>query len=69
MPPWLTGGFDVFADEVLPILRKRGLFRHEYDGSTLREHYGLERPVQPVLPTPDHETADTPPRCRAAPRP
>jgi len=45
MPPWLTGGFDVFADEVLPILRRRGLFRHEYSGSTLREHYGLDRPA------------------------
>ena len=51
MPPWLTGGFDVFADEVLPILRKRGLFRHEYDGSTLREHYGLERPASQYSPT------------------
>lgn len=45
MPPWLTGGFDVFADEVLPILRRRGLFREEYTGTTLREHYGLARPA------------------------
>jgi len=44
MPPWLTGGFEVFADEVLPILRRRGLFRRDYTGSTLREHYGLQRP-------------------------
>jgi FMN-dependent oxidoreductase (nitrilotriacetate monooxygenase family) len=44
MPPWLTGGFDAFADEVLPILRGRGLFRQDYTGSTLREHYGLDRP-------------------------
>ncbi|SCK56828.1 FMN-dependent oxidoreductase, nitrilotriacetate monooxygenase family [Streptomyces sp. WMMB 714] len=28
MPPWLPGGFEVFADEVVPILRRRGLFRH-----------------------------------------
>ena len=27
MPPWLTGGFDVFVEEVVPILRKRGLLR------------------------------------------
>jgi hypothetical protein len=33
-----------FADEVVPILRQRGLFRSEYTGSTLREHYGLDRP-------------------------
>ncbi|MEP9367170.1 LLM class flavin-dependent oxidoreductase [Xanthobacter sp. VNH20] len=45
MPPWFTGGFDIFASEVVPILRKRGLFREEYTGSTLREHYGLPRPA------------------------
>lgn len=44
MPPWLTGGFDAFVSEVVPILRKRGLFREEYTGSTLRDHYGLPRP-------------------------
>ncbi|MGO4404325.1 LLM class flavin-dependent oxidoreductase [Bosea sp. RAF48] len=44
MPPYLTGGFDTFVSEVVPILRKRGLFRREYSGSTLREHYGLPRP-------------------------
>lgn len=36
MPPGLPGGFDLFADEVVPILRARGLF--------LRDHYGLARP-------------------------
>ncbi|MGH8389474.1 MAG: LLM class flavin-dependent oxidoreductase [Pseudomonas sp.] len=45
MPPAFPEGFEVFLDEVLPILRKRGLFRSEYAGSTLREHYGLSRPV------------------------
>jgi alkanesulfonate monooxygenase SsuD/methylene tetrahydromethanopterin reductase-like flavin-dependent oxidoreductase (luciferase family) len=44
MPPAFPEGFEVFLDEVLPILRKRGLFRAEYAGSTLREHYGLNRP-------------------------
>ncbi len=44
MPPWLTGGFEVFAAEVVPILRRRGLFREEYAGATLRDHYGLPRP-------------------------
>lgn len=44
MPPYLTGGFDTFVAEVVPILRKRGLFRQEYSGATLREHYGLPRP-------------------------
>ena len=44
MPPYLTGGFDSFVSEVVPILRKRGLFRQDYAGSTLRDHYGLPRP-------------------------
>jgi len=44
MPPWLAGGFDAFVAEVLPILRKRGLFREDYTGETLRDHYGLPRP-------------------------
>jgi FMN-dependent oxidoreductase (nitrilotriacetate monooxygenase family) len=44
MPPWLSGGFDLFADQVVPILRERGLFRTEYSGTTLRDHYGLSRP-------------------------
>ena len=44
MPPWLTGGFDAFAEHVVPILRKRGLFREEYSGTTLRDHYDLPRP-------------------------
>jgi hypothetical protein len=29
---------------VVPILQERGLFRTEYSGSTLRDHYGLPRP-------------------------
>ncbi|WP_283843482.1 hypothetical protein [Bradyrhizobium canariense] len=40
-----TGGFDIFAEQVVPILRKRGLFRHDYAGKTLRDHYGLDRPA------------------------
>ncbi|MCV9937903.1 LLM class flavin-dependent oxidoreductase [Boseaceae bacterium BT-24-1] len=44
MPPWIHGGFEVFVAEVVPILRKRGLFREEYSGATLRDHYGLPRP-------------------------
>ena len=45
MPPFLPGGFDLFAEQVVPILRKRDLFRHDYTGRTLRDHYGLDRPV------------------------
>ncbi|HEX8865326.1 MAG TPA: LLM class flavin-dependent oxidoreductase [Lentzea sp.] len=45
MPAVLPSGLERFADEVLPILRDRGLFRTEYTGTTLREHYGLPRPA------------------------
>jgi FMN-dependent oxidoreductase (nitrilotriacetate monooxygenase family) len=45
MPPYLPGGLDEFVDLVLPILRKRGLFRTEYEGRTLRENLGLLRPM------------------------
>ncbi|WP_328681149.1 LLM class flavin-dependent oxidoreductase [Streptomyces sp. NBC_00322] len=44
MPPYLPGGLDDFVDQVIPLLQDRGLFRTEYGGRTLREHYGLERP-------------------------
>ena len=44
MPPLLPAQFDIFAAEVVPILRRRGLFRSEYRGTTLREHYGLTWP-------------------------
>jgi len=45
MPPVLPTGLEVFTEHVVPILRGRGLFRHAYDGTTLREHYGLPRPA------------------------
>jgi len=32
-------------DHVIPELQRRGLFRREYEGSTLREHLGLSRPA------------------------
>jgi FMN-dependent oxidoreductase (nitrilotriacetate monooxygenase family) len=44
MPPVLPLLLETFIAEVVPILQKRGLFRTEYEGSTLREHYGLGRP-------------------------
>jgi spore maturation protein SpmB len=44
MPPVLPSMLDVFVAEVIPILQKRGLFRTEYEGETLRDHYGLDRP-------------------------
>lgn len=39
--PGLPGQFEDFVEQVVPLLRKRGLFRHEYTGTTLRDHLGL----------------------------
>jgi FMN-dependent oxidoreductase (nitrilotriacetate monooxygenase family) len=45
MPPVLPQMLDVFIAEVVPILQKRGLFRRAYEGTMLRDHYGLARPA------------------------
>jgi len=45
MPPVLPSGLSSFVDQVVPILRQRGLFRTEYEGRTLRDNYGLPRPA------------------------
>jgi FMN-dependent oxidoreductase (nitrilotriacetate monooxygenase family) len=44
MPPVLPSLLELFVEHVVPILQKRGLFRTEYEGRTLRENYGLARP-------------------------
>lgn len=41
--PYQPGGFEDFTRQVVPELQKRGLFRTEYEGATLRENLGLER--------------------------
>jgi len=43
-PPYMPGGLDLFADLVVPVLQRRGLFRTEYEGMTFRDHFGLARP-------------------------
>ena len=45
MFPYLPEGLDDFVDKVVPELQRRGLFRREYQGSTLRDHLGLPRPA------------------------
>ncbi|HWN35313.1 MAG TPA: LLM class flavin-dependent oxidoreductase [Pseudonocardia sp.] len=40
----LPGAFEEFVRMVVPVLRRRGLFRTEYTGTTLRDHLGLARP-------------------------
>ncbi|WP_398479365.1 LLM class flavin-dependent oxidoreductase [Tardiphaga sp.] len=44
MPDVLPSGLATFVDEVVPLLQKRGIFRRDYEGTTLREHLGLARP-------------------------
>jgi alkanesulfonate monooxygenase SsuD/methylene tetrahydromethanopterin reductase-like flavin-dependent oxidoreductase (luciferase family) len=44
MPPLLPAQLEVFGAEVIPLLQRRGLFRTQYAGKTLREHYGLASP-------------------------
>lgn len=48
LPPYLPGGLEDFVDLVVPELQRRGLFRIEYEGSTLRDHFGLDRPALPA---------------------
>ncbi len=50
MFPYLPGGLDDFVDKVVPELQRRGLFRREYEGTTLRENLGLPRPENRFFP-------------------
>jgi alkanesulfonate monooxygenase len=50
MFPWVPGGLDDFVDRVVPELQRRGLFRREYEGRTLRENLGLPRPENRFFP-------------------
>jgi FMN-dependent oxidoreductase (nitrilotriacetate monooxygenase family) len=43
LPPYFPGGLADFVNLVVPELQRRGLFRTEYSGSTLRDHLGLKR--------------------------
>ncbi|MEJ2802888.1 LLM class flavin-dependent oxidoreductase [Comamonadaceae bacterium PP-2] len=45
MPDALPDGLEAFTEGVVPILQRRGLFRTEYQGTTLRDHLGLGRPA------------------------
>ena len=45
MFPYLPEGLDDFVDRVVPELQRRGLFRRDYEGTTLRDHLGLPRPA------------------------
>jgi FMN-dependent oxidoreductase (nitrilotriacetate monooxygenase family) len=45
LPPVLPASLNEFVDLVIPELQRRGLFRTEYEGTTLRENLGLKRPI------------------------
>lgn len=40
----LPGQLEIFVDQVVPILQKRGIFKQDYAGSTFRETLGLDVP-------------------------
>jgi len=44
MPTYHPEGSGLFFSDVVPILQQRGLFRTEYEGTTLRSHLGLDIP-------------------------
>lgn len=48
LPPYLPGQLTAFVDLVVPELQRRGLFRTEYEGPTLRDNLGLPRPAHPL---------------------
>jgi FMN-dependent oxidoreductase (nitrilotriacetate monooxygenase family) len=48
LPAHFPGGFAEFVDRVVPELQRRGLFRRDYQGATLRDHFGLAR-VPPMM--------------------
>ena len=45
LPPYMPGALEDFVELVIPELQRRGLFRTEYEGTTLRENLGLKRPT------------------------
>ncbi len=49
VPPYFPAAFDEFIDSVVPELQRRGIFRREYSGFTLREHLGLPVPNEPIF--------------------
>ena len=50
MFPFLPAGLEDFVEKVVPELQRRGLFRREYEGPTLRDNLGLKRPANRFFP-------------------
>lgn len=47
---WLPGGLEAVVRKLVPELQRRGIFRRDYAGQTLREHLGLPRPGNRFYP-------------------
>jgi alkanesulfonate monooxygenase SsuD/methylene tetrahydromethanopterin reductase-like flavin-dependent oxidoreductase (luciferase family) len=43
-PAYLPDSLESFVDAVVPELQRRGVFRKDYAGETLRDHLGIARP-------------------------
>lgn len=61
MFPTVPAGLDDFVAHVIPELRRRRLFREDYEGTTLREHLGLPRPENQFFPTGSGRGSKPPP--------
>ena len=48
--PTVPAGLDDFVNLLVPELQRRGIFRREYQGTTLRDHLGLQRPANRFFP-------------------
>jgi FMN-dependent oxidoreductase (nitrilotriacetate monooxygenase family) len=48
LSPYYPAPLELFVDHVIPILQSRGIFRTEYEGTTLRDHLGLARVPHPA---------------------
>jgi len=55
-PATLPSAGEDFVDMVVPELRRRGLFRDEYAGTTLRDHLGLPKPRSRFHSEPTHSS-------------
>ena len=48
--PYLPQGLEDVTRRLVPELQRRGIFRSDYEGTTLREHLGLPRPKNQFYP-------------------
>jgi alkanesulfonate monooxygenase len=67
MFPYVSEGLEDFVYKVVPELQRRGLFRREYEGKTLRENLGPRRPENQFFKSPkdlSSERAEVAPALR-----